>query len=161
MGLPRIAEAALEEVVAPEGDESLLLLRLVSRQRSHNRLRHAVVPYVSRHAAEEVEGLFMAIEEGFLLLIGGSTEERDLGEAQPADKELHGEGTAFHYHLGLTEVGLGILARLVGQGDKDRAWLGAVLLYILPDGGLTTGVVLLFFKPVVYAAGGMMLLGRS
>jgi hypothetical protein len=96
-----------------------------------------------------------------LLLIGGSTEERDLGEAQPADKELHGEGTAFHYHLGLAEVGLGILARLVGQGDKDRAWLGAVLLYILPDGGLTTGVVLLFFKPVVYAAGGMMLLGRS
>jgi hypothetical protein len=31
MGLPRIAEAALKEVVAPESDEGLLLLGLVSR----------------------------------------------------------------------------------------------------------------------------------
>ena len=102
----------------------------------------------------------MALEEGFLLLVGGSTEEGDLGEAKPADKELHGERAAFHYHLSFAEVGLGILAWLISQRDEDLAWLGAVLLDILPDGGFAAGVVLLHFKSVVYSAGGVVLFGR-
>jgi hypothetical protein len=103
----------------------------------------------------------MALEEGFLLLVGGSTEERDLGEAQPSDKELYGDGTAFHYHLGFPEVGLGVLSRLVSQRDKDLASLGAVLLDVFSDGGLAAGIMLLLFKPVVYAACGVVLFGRS
>jgi len=102
----------------------------------------------------------MALEKGFLLLVGGSTEERDLGEAKPPDKELHGEGTAVHYHLGFAEVDLSILSRIVSQWDKNQAWLGAVLVDIFPDSGFAAGVALLLFEPVVYAAGGMMLFGR-
>src|SRR5208337_1038063 len=81
VSLPGIAEAALEEVVATKGDEGLLLLGPVPRQGSHHHLRHAVIPDVAGHTAEEVEGLFMALEEGLLLLVRRSAEERHLGEA--------------------------------------------------------------------------------
>ena len=70
MGLPWITETALVEVVAPEGNESLLLFGPVSRQGFLHRLRHPVVPDSAGHTAKEIEGLLVSFEQGFLLLIG-------------------------------------------------------------------------------------------
>jgi len=161
MGLPRIAEPTLEEIVAPESDKGLLLLGSVSRQGFFHRLRHPVVPDGVGDTTEEIKGLIMSFEQGFLLLVGGSRQKRYLGEAQPPDEELDGEGSALHDHHGFAEVYLGIFAGLVGQRDEDRTLPGTVLAHVIPDGGLTPGIAMLLDKPVVDAPAGVMLLGRT
>jgi len=114
VGLPRITEAALEEIVAPESNKGLLLLGPVSRQGFLHRLRHPVVPDGVGDAAEEIESFVMSLEQGFLLLVGGSRQKRNLGETQPSDEELDGERTSLHDYHGFAEVGLGILTGLIG-----------------------------------------------
>src|SRR4030042_2952957 len=160
MGFPRIAEAALKEVVAPESDEGLLLLGLMPRQRFPHRLRHPIVPDGAGHATEEIEGLLMPLEQDFLLLVGGSYQKRNLGKAQPPDKELDGKRTALHHHPGFAEINLGIYTRLVSQRYEDRTLPGAVLVHILPDGGFAAGIPVLLDEPVIDASAGMALLYR-
>jgi len=161
MRLPWIAEAALKEVVTPESDEGLLLLGLMSRQRSPHRLRQPVVPDGAGHAAEEIEGLLMSFEQGLLLLVGGSYQERYPGEAQPPDKELDGDGSALHYHPGFAEVDLGVHTGLIGQRYEDRTLPGTMLVHILPDGGLTAGIPVLLDEPVIDAPASVALLGGT
>ena len=121
MGFPRITEATLKEIVAPESDEGLLLVRPVPRQGSLHRLGKPVVPDSAGHAAEEIEGLLMTLKQGLLLLVGGSYEKWYFGETQPSDKELHGDGAALHYHSGFAEVNLSVHTGLIGQRYEDRA----------------------------------------
>lgn len=133
MGLPRGAEAASEEVVTAEGGEGLLFLGPPPRL---DRLAEVVVPDDPGDAAEEAEGLGMPLEEGLLALVGQGQDKRDLGVAETEAEELHRSALAVHHHQGLAEVGLRILARLVGQGDKPlrRPW--PALPHIFADGGL-------------------------
>ena len=161
MGLAGVAEAALEQIVAPEGDEGLLLLGLMSRQCSPHRLRELVIPDSVGHAPEEGEGFFMPFEEGLLLLIGEGHQERDLGVAQAARQELDRKWAALHHHQSLAEVELSVLAGLVGKRDEKRTPSGAVLPHVLPDGGLAAAVAMLPHQPLVDATAGVTLLRRA
>ncbi len=67
---PGIAKPAVKEVVAPEGNASLLFLGTPSRYGCLHRLGHPVIPYGAGYAAEEIEGLVVPFEKGFLLLVG-------------------------------------------------------------------------------------------
>ena len=113
------------------------------------------------HAAKEIEGLIMSFEQSLLLLIGRSRQKRYLGETQPPDEELDGDGAPLHDYHGFAEVGLGILTRLIGKRDEDRTWPGAVLAHVIPDRRLAAGIAFLFDEPVVYAPAGMTLLGGT
>jgi hypothetical protein len=149
MSFSRIAETALKEVVAPESNEGLLLLGLMSRQCFPYRLRKPVVPDATGHTAEEIEGLLMALEQSLLLLVVGSLKEWNLGKAQPPDKELDGERVALHHHPGFAEVNLGVYARLICQRYEDRTLPDTMLVHVLPDGGLSAGIAMLLEEPVI------------
>ena len=103
----------------------------------------------------------MSFEQGLLLLVGGSRQKRYLGETQPPDEDLDGEVAPLHDNHGFAEVDLGILTRLIGQRYEDRTGPGAVLAHVIPDGGLAAPVAVLLEKPVVDAAAGVTLLGRT
>ena len=161
MRFSRIAEAALKEVVAPEGDEGLLLLRLVSRQRSPHRLGKPIIPDGAGHAPKEIKGLIMTFEQGLLLLVGESHQKRYLGEVQPPDKELDGERTALHYHPGFAEVDLGIHAGIISQRYEHRALPGTMFVHILPDSRLAAAISMLLDESVIDSPTGVTLLNGA
>jgi len=68
---------------------------------------------------------------------------------------------ALHDHYSLAEVGLGILAGIIGQGNEDLIWRWAAETHVITDGGLTTQVAFLPHETVINAPGGVMLLGRT
>ena len=73
-----------------------------------------------RHATEEVKGLDMALEEGFLLLEREGDHETRLRVIQPHHEELHRHPLAGQLDHGLAPVHLGILARVELQRQKRR-----------------------------------------
>ena len=58
----------LEEVMSAKGDEGTLLLANASMDQRFEGCGQIVITETMRDASEELEGLHMSVEEGFLLL---------------------------------------------------------------------------------------------
>jgi hypothetical protein len=103
----------------------------------------------------------MPLEESLLLLMGQGHHKGELGVAEPDAEELYFDLAAGQDHLGLPEIALGVLSRLVGQGNEDtRMSRGrAMLSHILAQVGLLAGETVFFYQPLVDAMGGMPLFG--
>jgi hypothetical protein len=116
---------------------------------------------VSRHTPEEAKGLLMTLEESLLLLMGQGHHKGDLGVAEPDAEELYLDRASGQDHLSLPEITLGILTRLIGQGNEEtgRARHWPVLSHILPQVGLLAGKTVFFYQPLVDAMGSMPLFG--
>src|ERR671919_1057379 len=138
-----------------------MLLRPVPYQLGTHRLGEIVVPDVARYTSEEAEGLLMPLEESLLLLMGQGHHKGELGVAEPDAEELYFNLASGQDHLGLPEIALGVLPRLVGQGNEDTrmSWGRAMLSHILAQVGLLAGETVFFYQPLVDAMGGMPLLG--
>ena len=131
VALPWRAEEAGEDVVGAKGDEARPAPReralekpasgssSVSSEDSSHQRRRIVEGDPSGHPLEESESLGHAFEKGFLTLVGERHQERKLRVAQPQRADVDGRERAAENRLGLVEVGLGIVAGLVGE-DQHR-----------------------------------------
>jgi hypothetical protein len=161
VGLPWSTEATLKEVMASEGNESLLLLRLPASQAGSDGLGEMVVPDVLGHAAEEGEGFLVAFKEGLLTLVGEGHQEGSFGETETDHQELNLKGTPPHHHQGFTKIQLGVLARLISQGNEEGMDFGSVLADVLSYRGLTPREVVFCDQAMIDPPGGMALLGGT
>jgi hypothetical protein len=85
----------------------------VPQQPRAHRLGEIVVPDVPGYTPEEAKGLLMTLKERLLLLMGQGHHKGNLGVAKPNAEELYLDLASGQDHLGLPEITLGILTRLV------------------------------------------------
>ena len=128
--------------------------------------RRVVEADPGRYRLNEREASRQALQEGFLPLVGEGHHEGELGVAQAHGAGVGDDELAAHDHLGLVEVGLGILARLVGQRNHRQLGTrtvrdGTVRTDIAADGALGAREPILVAQPLPDAVGGMALLLRA
>ena len=143
--LTDIAVVAVEQVVAPEGDEGFLLLPVVPLQDpEHGRLEVVVADAVG-DATKEVKRLDMAFQEGFLLLHREGHGEAHPRVVQPHHKQLHGLPDPTDLGDRFGPVHLGVLPRVELQREKRLrpAHRLALLPHIAPHRALPAQVALL------------------
>jgi len=125
VGLPWGAEAALEEVVAAQTDERLLLLAIASLQDPFHGCFQIVVADPLRNTAQIVKGGHMRREERFLTLCREGHGKDLTRVAQAQDKQLDFGPDAGHLYPTFPPVCLPILAWLILQRDEDLGPLHA------------------------------------
>src|SRR5918912_4106567 len=121
------AEIAGKQVVAAEGGERLLLDARPSSEDWLDSGGQVIVAEPLWHAAKEVKGLHMALEESLLALCLSGHGEGAARVAQPHHKQLHRDALACQDNHGLTPVDLSILARVKLQGQEYGRALGGAL----------------------------------
>jgi len=81
--------------------------------------------------------LLLPLQEGLLALVREDHHKGDLGEAQTHAQDLGGYPPASQHYPTLSKITLGVLPRLVGQGNEQGTLPGPVLPHMLAYGGLT------------------------
>ena len=107
----------LEEVVAPEPSELVGDLAAPAAGDPGDGDPQVVVADPPRHAAEELEGAGVALEERLGTLAREGAAEDGVGVRQGHDEQRHLGRLAVERDLGLAEVDLGLAGR-VGQRDE-------------------------------------------
>ena len=83
-----------------------------------------------------LEGLAVALKEGFLLFVGKGHHERHAGVAQARTEEMRRGHHAIQDDLGGAPVDFGLLAGFERQGDEDWPLLALELAHDVADGRL-------------------------
>jgi len=118
VGFTGVTEHSLKEIVAPEGNECLPLLRPLAHHRALHRLCESVVPHPFRHSAKELERPLHPLQKRLLPLVREGHHEGHLGVTQAQAQDL-GEHLASSQHdPALAEIALGVLSRFVRQRDE-------------------------------------------
>ena len=115
---PRQAEVAREEIVAPEGDERLLLDPAPALQHLADRRAEVVVDDPVRHAPEGGERIDMSGEEALLPRRREGADEGLERVAEPETEELGDLLDARDAHDRLAPVALRLLSRRVGEREE-------------------------------------------
>jgi hypothetical protein len=162
MRLAHVAEDAVEEIVAAEGEECGLLLACATLHDVLGGGLEVVVPDALGNPADMVKRCHMAGKEALLLLRGEGHHKGATGVAEPQDKEMHREAHPPDVCHCLPPIYLGVAAWVERQGKIGRRHLAglAQVAHIAADRGLTAGVAFVS-KNLADAPRGVALLARQ
>lgn len=161
--LAGLAEERLIEVVGAQRHEAVGFDPPAAAQDLDHGGLEVVVADFGRYAAEEGEGVGVALQERLLGLVGEGLHIGGAGVREPHQEELGLDQLSSHPNLRLAPVDLGLRAGIVGLGDvalDPQAELSPAGGDVLAHGSLGDPCALLDDQPLPDALGGVALLGR-
>lgn len=161
--LAGLAEEGLVEVVGAQRHEAVGFDPPAAAQDLDHGGLEVVVADLAGDAAEELEGVGVALEKGLLGLVREGLHVGGAGVGEPHQEELGLDQLPSHPDLRLAPVDLGLGAGVVGLGDvalDPQAELAAAPGDVLADGALGDLGALLGDQSLPDALGGVALLGR-
>ena len=159
----RIAEDALEEVVAAKGRELPVLLPVGSLEHLGDRRLEVVVNALPGNPAEELEGQTVPRQKRLQPFVGEGVDEGGSTATKPHAEQMHPRRLSPETHHRLPPIHLSLLSRgrLQGKEPLLRSDLSFQLCNDLADDGLAAPKLPLLHQPVVHPTSRMTLLAGS
>lgn len=156
----RQTKQRLEGVVTAQRQVAVVQAPLASHEQLRRHRLGIVPPELVRHAAEEVEALDQAVQDGFGPLRRQRQRERIIRVCPSEQQHRHLAAAIGKVHVDVAEVRFEPLARIVVEWDERLAPLRRVSVHIATHAVVTAGVAVLVAQPAKDLRGRVLLLGR-